>query len=488
MGFTIKSRLGRGRLVETFGATLEVDGERFDVVVKRPRPELKQDEELGEALIAWGQNQREIDQENIVAVLEVGRTEDGPYVLEELVDGAPLAAVLQVLRKRKRSLTPSIAIGIAEQIASGLVHLHRMGIVHAGLDTGDVLLSYDGEVKISDQRLGLLEAHVDLAAEADIYRAPEVDSVSRATRESDVYSFGLITLEMLIGAAVWTAESMTVAGSVAALKDFTHVGQAQPLLTEDVVSLLEACIARDPIYRCSAAQALEKLRALVSKHGIREEKSTIGELVQALIPPPEPDAAPTMMVDQERAEMIARQHSARVARFEGKSVPLDPDLEKKALTRAIHMPPRPDPLPVQKLAPLPIPKLTPPSVARSRAESVPDVAKVAARAASMFNESAKRFQLIAIAIGALLVLSIAMAVFGGEDARTIRLRISSVPPGADVFVDGSAVGVTPIDQEVEVDGTTVKLRFKLEGYREHHVTIGTDAAELRYEAPLERAE
>ena len=55
MAFTIKSRLGRGRTIESFAATLEVDSERFEVVVKRPRAEFKTNVAFSDALIAWGE-------------------------------------------------------------------------------------------------------------------------------------------------------------------------------------------------------------------------------------------------------------------------------------------------------------------------------------------------------------------------------------------------------------------------------------------------
>jgi serine/threonine protein kinase len=488
VGFAIKSRLGRGRSVESFAATLDVEGERFAVVVKRPRAEFKQNQSFAEALIAWGDAQREIDQENVVAVLEAGKTDEGAYVLQELVEGAPLSGAIQMLRRRKRTLMPSLAIGIAHQIAVGLAYLHKKGIVHGSLDTGDVMLSYGGDVKIGDQRLHTLDRHLrDLEVEQDPYRAPEVSDVASATKESDVYALGLITLEMLIGTTVWTADSMTVEGSVAALKDFTHVGQAQPALTDDVVRFLDACLAKDPRRRCSTSDAAKQIDGLIAKHGIREAKNAIGDFVKALIPPPESDAAPTQMVDQERAEEIAREHSARLLHFEGKSVPLDPDLEKKALTRAVRLPSHP-PEPIKPL-PKPAPSaISAPSISRARAQSIPNLAKVAAKSSLDFEWSSERVKMIGAGAALLLLLVLSLLIFGGEDARPLRMRISSVPEGADVFVDGDAIGATPIDQEVEVDDSTIQLRFKLNGYRDHQVTIGTDAAELRYEAPLEKLE
>lgn len=494
VGFTIKSRLGRGRSVDTFAARLDVEGESFDVVVKRPRAEFKDNEAFTSAFVAWGEAQQAVEHDNVVAVLEAGTTEEGPYVLQEMVEGAPLSVVIAMLRRRKRSLTANLAMTIAAQLAAALKRLHAEGVVHGGLDPGEVLISYDGEVKIGDQRLRILDQHLgtDLVEAPDTtYLAPELRGDAGApTDASDVYALGLIVLEMLIGSAVWTAESMSVAGSVAALRDFTHVGQADAGLTDDLVGFLESCVAEAPEERTTASTALEKLKAIIAKHGTREDAATLGGFVQALVPRPEGEDAPTMMLDPAKAEELAAQQKARLAEFEGQSVAIDPDVEKKALTRAApallvarSATPKPRPISKEPAGPMA------PSVARSRAHSVPDVAKVAAKASSELDEKTGRaVKLTVLVLAGIIVLALGLSFVGGDGLREIELHASSIPPGATVFVDGLEVGVTPVEQPVQVEGSTVKLRFQLEGYEDHEVSIGTEADELRYEASLKARE
>ena len=66
-----------------------------------------------------------------------------------------------------------------------------------------------------------------------------------------------------------------------------------------------------------------------------------------------------------------------------------------------------------------------------------------------------------------------------------KVRATSEPTAAELFVDGESLGRTPFEAEVQTAGEQVSLRFELEGYRTHEVTIGTAAGELRYEARLE---
>lgn len=494
MGFAIKSRLGRGRSVDTFAARLDVEGEAFDVVVKRPRAEFRDNQAFASAFVAWGEAQQSVEHESLVAVLEAGTTEDGPYVLQEMVEGAPLSVVVAMLRRRKRSLTANLALSIAAHAATALKHLHAEGIVHGGLDPGEVLLSYDGEVKLGDQRLRALDQHLgtDLVEESDTtYLAPEARAdAGQATEASDVYALGLVVLEMLIGSAVWKAESMSVAGSVAALRDFTHVGQADPSFTEDLVGLLEGMLAEAPDQRTTAASALEKLKAIVAKHGAREDAATLGGFVQALVPRPEGEDAPTMMLDPAKAEELAAQQKARLAQFDLQSVAVDPDVEKKALTRAapallVGRSATPEPRAPSKEGSAPLA----PSVARSRAHSVPDVAKVAAKASTELDEKTGRVvKITALVLGGIIILGLALSIFGGDSYREVQLYASSIPPGATLFVDDMEIGGTPVEQPIQVKGSTVKLRFEMEGYRDHEVSIGTEADELRYEASLKATE
>lgn len=481
MAFTIKSRLGRGKSVDSFSACLEVEGEKFDVVVKRPHAEYKENDAFGAALLSWGDAQRVVEHDNVAAVLETGRTDDGPYVIQEMIEGAPLSVVVRLLKKRKRTLTPAIASFVAEQIARGLTHLHSVGIVHGGLDPGEVLISYAGDVKVGDQRLRTLDQQLgrDLVGEKDPYRAPEIDDIAKATKEGDVYSFGLILLEMLIGSPIWTSESMTVTGAVLALKDFTHVGQAQPELTDDLVALLASCLSDEPTMRSGIAPVGEKLKAIIAKHDLRLERSKVGEFVTATVPRPDAGEAPTMMLDPAKAEELAAKQDARIDVLEGQSVAIDPDFEKKALTRAARPPPPPPPTPPPRDA-----GPVAPSIAK-HAVVVPNVAKVAARTASELEQKSQSVvRTIVLALGAVIAIAAAVSMFG-PSAREIRLRAGSQPTGARLYVDGESVGVTPFDDKVRVEGSTVKLRFAKDGFEEHEVAIATDADELRYEAPLE---
>jgi hypothetical protein len=553
MAFMVHARLGRGRTVDSFSATLEVGAERLDVVVKRPRPELARNDVFTQALLAWGRAQAELDHERVVAVLESGRTDEGVYVIQEQVDGVPLAAVLRVLRKRRRTLSPGHALMVARQAAEALAYLAKDARVgHGDLDPGEILVSYEGDVHVADAQLSALQAHVgaDLLEDEgrSAYQPPEVRAGRAPGPPADVYALSLILLEMLIGHPVWTAETMTVRDAVAALTDFTHIGQASPALTKDLLALLEPCLADEPATRPSAAALQEGLQALQLGHALLDDALSLGTFVQAILPPKEDEDAPTQMMTAEQAEALAARRAAK-ADWDAASVLINPEIEAKARLWAGTA--RPTPAVGSLLAPrspsaapggqlvaasVPLDAATPaaleaaarqaeraevpeppaPAPEPPRAERAParrtiplDGAKEApaaprrpaalpkaaapaeARPSPWAQLQAHLPKLssgawLAVVGGVLALLLIVLGVSARSGGRTVRLRATSEPSAATVFVDGVEVGTTPFEDAVTVGGELVKLRFELPGYAPHEVSIGTDAPELRYEAPLRR--
>lgn len=470
MAFSLESRIGRGRTAETFFAKLEVGTERLEVVVKRPRAELAGNGAFAAAFVDWGSAEKELDHEGVVAVLEAGVTADGPYVIQERVDGAPLAVLLEVLRRQKRTLSLPLALAIAERVAAAVAYLHGARRAHGGLDPGEILLSRSGEVKLGDQRLHTLDPVSGLgAADGDlttVYRAPELlERPGSSSPAGDVFSLGLILLEMLIGHRVWTSAAMTVAGSVRALTDFSHVGQARPELTAELVEILQSSTASSPLDRVASAFELHAgLSRVIDQHRVRADAAAIGAFVSAAIPPPAAEEAPTRLVDPEAAAELARRHARAVAAIASAAVEVDPDVEKKALSRVAAAPPPP-------LAP------SPPSPSGAAPSPRPRATRL----------EVSPWMGVAV-IGLILALLFAhMMSKTGEGIRQISVLATSEPPGAELRVNGERAGQTPVDAVFPTRDGRVTLRFELAGYATHELTFEPKDDELRYEANLSKA-
>jgi TolB-like protein/Tfp pilus assembly protein PilF len=131
---------------------------------------------------------------NIVTLFDVGRSEHGPYLVLELLEGRTLAA-----RLSEGALPTREAVGVALEVAKGLVHAHAHGVVHRDLKPENVFLCDDGRVKVLDFGLahafGRRRAHGGTPA----YMAPEQEAGAPEDERTDVFALGLLLHEMLTG-------------------------------------------------------------------------------------------------------------------------------------------------------------------------------------------------------------------------------------------------------------------------------------------------
>ena len=518
MAFRVESRLGRGQVVDTFDAILEVHGEKLDVVIKRARPEYRDNAALQDALLEWGRAQATVDHPDVIAVLEAGRDQDGVYIIQERIEGTSLSRLLTTLRKSRRALTPPNALLIAERLAAGVAGIHRSPSGHHGdVRPGEVLVGYDGQVKVGDQRLGDLNSLVGLdlepgAVNAD-YRAPgEVVSGSA----TDSYAVALVILEMMLGHPVWKTASMTVDDAQRALVDFAPVAQTLPDVAKELGGILKPCLHFEPDLRPTDMTAVANaLTDLIDRYRVRRDPDGLGSFVEIVSPPLEDADAPTRMavVPEAEPEIIAMAPDRRAA-FEAASVVLTPEIlaqaeaEYRQKKRGASKPPAVATDHIRARPAQPLPRI--PSAAKSASterprprsatlegRSVPvdlppapsslrDTAaklpNVAAKAAAAMTEHGLPQWWPYVAIG------LAVIFFGwwmsGTDARMIQLRVTSEPSAAEVFVDDQLVGQTPLTRPLEVRADRIDLRFEKDGYEAYRVTIGTQEDELRYEAPL----
>ena len=331
------ARLGRGRTVETFAGTLD-DGTKTDVAIKRVRPELADNKTFVDAFLSWGRSQRDLEHRNVVTVLEAGVEGDRPFVLQERVFGASLGTILGELRSTGRTLRPALIFDIIRRATDGLAYVQRtLGEPHAGLDPYEVLIGYHGEVKLGDQRLHALDRLVPEAHHSgSIYLAADVREGRRqADQSGDVHSMALIMLELLIGQAVWAAESMSVEASILALRDFAHMGSAYPDLTEGLVALLGRCVSSDAAERIeSAADLKEALASLAAKNDLVPDPEGLGAFLRTLLPRQRADEAPTMLVSTHTEDKVDRFSAPE---FTENSVLVDPNVVAKARERALQI-------------------------------------------------------------------------------------------------------------------------------------------------------
>jgi serine/threonine-protein kinase len=213
---------------------------------------------------------------NLVAVLDVGRTEQGrPFLMTEYVEGGDLRA----FAARQERVEPAIAIDLVSQVLLGLDEAHGNGILHRDLEPSNVLLGArkDGKtlVKLVDFGLTRLAGGPRQGPDASVPTAPTAPTSSYLSPEqmlgmeptfaSDLYSVGVILFELLAGRRPFVARNGLELMQLTMMSPAPHLrevlGEGLPVALD---ALLDALLAKHPGGRPQGASlAREALLAIV---------------------------------------------------------------------------------------------------------------------------------------------------------------------------------------------------------------------------------
>jgi hypothetical protein len=192
--FVILELLGEGGM----GRVYRTRDERLlrDVAIKVMSPSLGHDRARRERMLREARAAAQVNHPSVAAIYDIGIDAEVPYIVMELCAGQSLRALLAA-----GPLTPERARPIARQIAEGLAAAHAHGIVHRDVKPENVMVAADGRVKVLDFGLARLEEdeRAGVVAGTPGYMSPEQERGEALDARSDVYSFGLVLVEMLGG-------------------------------------------------------------------------------------------------------------------------------------------------------------------------------------------------------------------------------------------------------------------------------------------------
>jgi len=180
------------------------------VAVKVLRQRFASDPEFLERFQREARAAANLDHPNIVTVFDVGKDDGHHYIVMEYVDGRDLKTII----RQKGRLSVAEALDITAQVASGVGHAHKAGVIHRDIKPQNVLVTRAGRAKVVDfgiaralSESGLTDS--DTVWGSPIYFAPEQAAGDPLTPASDVYSIGVMMYEMLAGSPPFQAESPT---------------------------------------------------------------------------------------------------------------------------------------------------------------------------------------------------------------------------------------------------------------------------------------
>lgn len=204
-------RIGRGGMAEVFAAQLiGPAGFEKDVAVKRLLPRFSHDAVFLERFLNEARLAARLSHPNIVQIFELGHDGNDHYIVMEAVRGKSLRAVLDRINERHERMPRGTALFVAQALCAGLAHAHeKFAVIHRDISPHNVLLSFDGGVKLIDFGIARAQATTTTTAARLTqvgqvigkrrYMSPEQVSGDELDGRSDLFAVGILLFEMLAG-------------------------------------------------------------------------------------------------------------------------------------------------------------------------------------------------------------------------------------------------------------------------------------------------
>ena len=219
--YQLLSRLAIGGMAEVYLARQgELSGFKTLVVVKKVLPHLAVKPDFIAMFLDEARIASMLDHPNIVRITEVGRAGDEYFLAMELVQGKPLASILQQSEKAKTPLPHNLAALVVANAAAGLHHAHQLtdasghplGLVHRDVSPQNIMVSFEGSVKVIDfgiaRALGRLGDTVSGSLKGKLgYMAPEQARGEQVDARADLFSLGVVLWECVAGRRLFLREN-----------------------------------------------------------------------------------------------------------------------------------------------------------------------------------------------------------------------------------------------------------------------------------------
>jgi len=247
--YTIEGRLG-GHMCQVYRARDSKLGRKVAIKVLRAEADGEQRERLlAEARVSSG-----LRHENLIEVYDFGEEDGCLYLVMELLEGCTLRGAM----KREAVGDLDRKLDIARQLASVLHYIHSKKIIHRDVKPDNIFLDESGYVKLMDFGVakfeGLQLTGAGFTLGTPYYMAPEQVRGEPVTHLVDVYAFGITLFELLAGFRPIGGGTVDEVFD-AILRDPIDAAPLRSLgVPEPVVSLIEACTAKDPSARPEALE------------------------------------------------------------------------------------------------------------------------------------------------------------------------------------------------------------------------------------------
>ena len=270
--YVILDRIGDGGMAEIFLAKMQgYSGFEKLIALKKIHPRYSQNQTFAQMLIHEAKLAACLQHFNVVQVYDLGEIEGQVFIAMEYVRGRDLAAVLSNTYRRKERLPLNLALCIATEFLAGLDYAHRMrspdgtplGIIHRDISPQNMLISYEGEVKVTDFGIARVISEKDGGFQLPGnlhgkfgYMSPEQVRGQEIDQRSDIFSAGVVLWEMLTGQRLFRGADHKETIKLIVSVNVPAPSSINEEVPPSVDRIVAKALARDPNLRYQTTGAL----------------------------------------------------------------------------------------------------------------------------------------------------------------------------------------------------------------------------------------
>jgi serine/threonine-protein kinase len=291
-------KLDSGGMAEVYVAEAEaLAGFTKRVAIKRILPGLLKDDRFVRMFLDEARLSLHLTHANIVSVFDIGKSDNTYFIVMEYVEGSNLKALLEYAASTGQRIPVPLTVWILNEILKGLDYAHNLhdektdrplGIVHRDISPPNILISWNGEVKLVD--FGLAKATTQLeSTDAGVvkgkfaYLSPEAAHGLDVDARTDIFAVGIIGYEMLTGQRLFLGETDYQTVEKVRAAEVPSIRGQNPDVPEDLETILRKSLARDVNERYeTCADFADDLLGVLFSHGLKVSSRDLRGLLARL--------------------------------------------------------------------------------------------------------------------------------------------------------------------------------------------------------------
>lgn len=271
--YTLVEKLAVGGMAMIYRAKIEgVKGFQKDLVIKQILPQYSDMPDFIDMFIDEAKIAVNLNHANIVPVYELGEIDGALYIAMEYVPGRDTGLILEACEEQGRVIPPHIAAYVLTQVCRALDYAHNkrddatrkpLKIIHRDVSPNNVIVSFDGDVKIID--FGIAKATIKVSVTQFgtlkgkmIYMSPEQASEKALDHRSDIFSAGILLYELVTGRQPYGGDNFALLQENVKKAVFERPSEVNPDLESDLEEIILKAMQLDPADRFQTAFEMER--------------------------------------------------------------------------------------------------------------------------------------------------------------------------------------------------------------------------------------